>query len=254
MTRDKDRKRIIRHRMKDTGESYTTARRHVVARGGTSAAPRTAENRRTLPANHAALAGKSDETMTRQTGRDWAEWVRLLDAAGAPTMTHGAIARIVHDRYAVSGWWSQTVAVGYERLTGRREIGQRMTGAFEASKSKTFNVPVATLFEAWADDKTRQRWLDDVDATIRTATKPKAMRLQWPDGTIVAASFASKGDGKSTVALAHTKLTSRAALERAKAEWNARLDALADALGTRNAQSSRKAQSTGITRRRKTAK
>ena len=32
MTRDKDRKRIIRSRMKKTGESYTAARAHVLAK------------------------------------------------------------------------------------------------------------------------------------------------------------------------------------------------------------------------------
>ena len=33
MTRDKDRKRIIRTRMGKTGESYTAARAHVLSRG-----------------------------------------------------------------------------------------------------------------------------------------------------------------------------------------------------------------------------
>ena len=35
MTRDKDRKRIVRDRMKKTGESYTAARIHVLAKAGT---------------------------------------------------------------------------------------------------------------------------------------------------------------------------------------------------------------------------
>ncbi len=124
------------------------------------------------------------------------------------------------------------VTVGYERLKGRRERGQRMSGAFEASKSKTFNAPVRKLFDAWADDAKRQRWLRDVDATVRTATSPKSMRLQWPDGTIVAVWFTAKDDGKSNVALAHTKLASKAALERAKAEWGTRLDLLGKLLAT----------------------
>jgi hypothetical protein len=228
MTRDKDLKRIIRSRMKSTGESYTTARRHVVSRGAKRAARPAAD--RTQPAaaiDRAAVAGMSDERIKAQTGYAWQEWVRLLDAEGAAPMAHREVAQIVHSKYGVADWWSQTVTVGYERLKGRRERGQRMDGAFEVSKSKTFNVAVAVLFDAIADNAMRRRWLDGVNVPVRTATRPKSMRLQWPDGTIVALWFTSKGTAKSNVALAHTKLKSRAALEQAQAEWSERLDALA---------------------------
>jgi hypothetical protein len=227
MTRDKDLKRIIRTRMKAMGESYTTARGHVVSRAAKRASRPAADRTPSkAPVNHATVAGMSDERIQAQTGYAWQEWVRLLDAEGAATMAHREVARIVHDKYGVRDWWSQTVTVGYERLKGRRERGQRMDGAFEVSKSKTFNVPVTSLFDAIADSAIRRRWLDGVNIPIRTATKPKSMRLQWPDGTIVALWFTSKGTAKSNVALAHTKLASRGALEKAKADWTARLDAL----------------------------
>ena len=234
MTRDKDVKRIIRTRMKATGESYTTARGHVVSRAAKRAVRAAAD--RPSPAaaiNHAKVAGMSDEKIKSQTGHAWKEWVGLLDAAGAATMAHRDVARIVHDTFGVADWWSQTVTVGYERLKGRRERGQRMDGNFEVSKSKTFDVPVTALFDTIADNAMRRRWLGGVNAPIRTATKPKSMRLQWPDGTIVALWFTSKGAKKSNVALAHTKLTSRAALEKTKAEWTERLDALSQTLRTR---------------------
>jgi hypothetical protein len=226
MTRDKDRKRIIRNRMKATGESYTTARRHVVARATKRSSPPATTTVHAPVRDHAQVAGMSDDKIKRQTGHDWPEWVRLLDAEGAATMAHRDVARIVHDKYGVADWWSQTVTVGYERLKGRRQRGQRMDGAFEVSKSKTFAVPVTTLFDAFADAAQRRRWLPGVDATIRTATSPKSMRLQWPDGTIVALWFTTKGAKKSNVALAHTKLTSRGALEQTRSDWGARLDAL----------------------------
>ena len=231
MTLDKDRKRIIRNRMKTTGESYTAARRHVVARAATLAPQPTSAKRRVLPADYEKLAGKSNATMQTRTGHDWPDWVRLLDHAGAATMSHGQIARLVNEKHAVSGWWSQTVAVGYERLTGRREVGQRVTGEFEASKTRTFNVPLAALFDAFANERKRRRWLTDVSVRVRTATAPKTMRLQWPDGTIVAIWFASKGESKSNVAIAHTKLPSKAALTQAKIDWGTRLDRLARLLG-----------------------
>jgi hypothetical protein len=226
MTRDKDRKRIIRTRMMETGEAYTTARQHVLARSARAARPVTPARRR-LPDDHETLAGKTDATMVRKTGHPWAEWVRLLDADGAASMTHRDVARMVHEKHGVDGWWAQTVTVGYERLTGQRQRGQRMDGAFEVSKSKTFDVPVEQLFDACVDDRARARWIKGVATKVRTATNAKSMRLQWPDGAIVAFWFQAKGNERSTLALAHTKLTSKAAAEHAKTEWTARLTALA---------------------------
>jgi hypothetical protein len=229
MTIDKDRKRIIRKRMTITGEAYTTARRHVLAKAGVPAGRRTTSPPAAPPVDP-KLAGQTDETMRTQTGHSWAEWVRLLDAAGAATMTHTQIARLVQKDHRVPGWWSQAVTVGYERLKGRRDVGQRANGAFEAGKSKTFTAPVATVFEAWADDHTRARWLDGIETTIRTATRPKSLRLQWPDGTIVAAWFERKSPDRCVVSVAHTKLPSRAVMEKMKTEWGRRLDALSQLL------------------------
>ena len=88
------------------------------------------------------------------------------------------------------------------------------------------------LFHAWADDATRHRWIGGVETAVRTATAPKSLRLQWPDGTIVAVGFTPKSGAKSAVALAHTKLRDRAASEKAKKDWADRLDVLAALLAT----------------------
>ena len=223
MPRDKDRKRIIRERMKKTGESYTTARAHVLSKNPS--------NRPAAPAlDLAALAGMKDDAIAAKTGRTWRQWVRALDADGAAAMPHREIAEIVHKKHRVGDWWAQSVTVGYERIKGLRERGQRRNGTYEATKSRTFNVPVNTLFDAWADDAARRRWLDGVKAVVRTARAPKSMRLQWPDGTLVAVGFMAKGHGKSAVALAHTKLRDRAASGNAKEYWTGRLDALGSLL------------------------
>jgi hypothetical protein len=64
-------------------------------------------------------------------------------------------------------------------------------------------------------------------------TPPKAIRLQWPDGTIVVAGFLAKGAGKSAVSLVHTKLSDKSTLDRTKAYWTERLDALGSILTRR---------------------
>ena|SRR2546421_4450955 len=219
MPHDKDRKRIIRARMKKTGESYTAARAHVLSK--------TTSDRPAAPARDlAALAGMKDTVIAARTGRNWQEWERALDRDGAQAMPHRDIASIVHKKYQVGDWWAQSVTVGYERINGLRERGQRRNGTYEISKSRTFSVPVKVLFNAWANGAARRRWLENVDAVVRTKTASKSMRLRWPDGTLVVVGFMAKGRGKSAVALAHTKLRDRTSAGNAKDYWTDRLDAL----------------------------
>jgi hypothetical protein len=119
------------------------------------------------------------------------------------------------------------VTVGYERIKGLRAIGQRRSGAFEAGKSKVFAAPVAKLYRACRDSRTRRRWLGDVELTVRTAVPEKSMRVTWPDGTSVELYFVSKGASKSQLAVQHGKLPDRASVDRVKTYWAERLGALA---------------------------
>jgi uncharacterized protein YndB with AHSA1/START domain len=145
-------------------------------------------------------------------------------------MTHRDIAALVNTKFEVDGWWSQTVTVGYERIKGLRERGQRRDGTWEAAKSRTYPVPVTTLFDAWANARLRRRWMDGTSVTVRTATAPKSMRLGWSDGTIVVVGFEAKGKSKSSVAVQHTRLPDRETATRLKQFWAERLDVLAEVL------------------------
>lgn len=226
MPRNKDLKRVVRARMLKTGESYTAAltqvRRKAAPTPGKAAPPRIAiEN-----VDYAALAGMSDKVLKERTGCTWERWVPLLDRLGAAGMRHGELARMIHEKFKVDGWWAQAVTVGYERITGKRAIGQRMDGSYEASKSRTFNVPVAKVFAAFEKPSQRKKWLDGEKVVLRTATANKSVRLGWSDRTIVAVWFTPKGTGKTAVSLAHSKLPDRATSTRLKQFWGERLDAL----------------------------
>jgi hypothetical protein len=225
MPKEKDLKRLVRSRMQKTGESYTAARAQI-----------TKKKVRTKPAassapviDYAALAGMSDDAIKANTGCNWEKWVYVLDKAGAMDMSHTAVAELVHTRWKVPGWWSQAVTVGYERIKGLRAKGQRRSGLWEASKSKTFNAPIDELFEAWTSARTRARWLPKVKLTVRKATANKSMRITWPDGTSVDLWFQSKGK-KSQVGVQHTKLKSKADADERKKFWAERLSALDELL------------------------
>lgn len=236
MTQNKDIKRLVRARMKKTGEAYTTARAQVTRKPKPktrAAAPAATTALRVAGANpkdYAELAGMSDAVIKQKTGCAWDKWVKSLDHYGAGQMSHTDIAKLVHEKWKVDGWWSQSVTVGYERIKGLRAKGQRRDGSFEAGKSRTFHVPVKKLFDAWADANVRKRWLEDATVRVRTATSLKSMRFGWSDGSIVAVGFTAKGKDKSSVSLAHTKLPDRESADRFKKYWSERLDVLGDLL------------------------
>jgi len=205
--------------MQKTGESYTVARAQLrKQKPVTSRAPR--------PAQYAALAGKSDAIIKERTGCTWERWVKALDRGKAETWSHREIAKYVREKYKIPGWWAQTVTVGYERIKGLRVVGQRRDGFFAANKSKTFSVPLDRLYQAFADSRTRARWLPGIQLTVRMATRNKSMRITWPDRTSVDVGFMSKGANKSQVALQQGKLPDRAGAARMKEYWAERLAAL----------------------------
>ncbi len=221
MTTDKDFKRLVRARMQKTGGSYTAARAQLKREPSRSTA------------DYARLAGRTDAIIKARTGCTWERWVAALDHAGAHTWSHREIATYVHEKFKIPGWWAQAVTVGYERIKGLRTIGQRRNGAFEASKSRTFAVPLARLYGAFHDPRIRGRWLPGVELMVRSATRGKYMRIAWPDHTSVAVGFLSKGTAKSQVAIAHEKLPDQASAKRAKEYWSERLDALKEILAAR---------------------
>jgi hypothetical protein len=225
MPKNKDLKRLVRGRMRKTGESYTAARSQILKKQTKS---------RPSPTDYAALAGMSDEAVHAKTGCTWERWVRALDAANATSMEHREIAALVQKRYKVSDWWAQTVTVGYERIRGLREIGQRRGGSFEANKSRTIAAPIGRLYRAFSDRRSRQRWLP-AELTIRTATREKSMRITWEDGTSVEVYFTRKGNARSQVAIQHRRLPSKAATTKMKEYWGDRLTALAELLSTSGA-------------------
>lgn len=215
MPKQKDLKRLIRSRMKKTGEAYTAARLQLLKKSG-------------LIPNYAEIAGMSDASVSKRTGRTWAQWVRTLDAARAHEKPHREIAEHVSS-LGTPDWWSQMVTVGYERIRGLRDRGQRRGGGYEATKSRTYSVPVEKLFNAFANARTRRRWLP-VKITVRSATPRKYMRLTWDDGAPVQVGFTSKGAEKSAVAVAHQKLPDRSAAEAMKKAWSEHVDRLGQLL------------------------
>jgi hypothetical protein len=213
MTTDKARKRAVRSRMTKTGERYAAARRHVVGEPA-PLPPRVAEPR------------MSDATITKGTGRSWDEWFRLLDAWGAMTKGHTAIARHVHEQHGVDGWWSQSVTVGYEWARGLRQIHETPDG-FQVSVTRTIAASADDVWLDFVEPARRNRWLETGALRVRsgTGTPGKSARFNDSDGRLVHIYLTSKGRSCS-VAVTTEGLTGRDDVEAHRALWRGRLDDL----------------------------
>jgi len=169
--------------------------------------------------------GISSAAVQLATGQSWAEWLALLDRAGARKMNHREIVRLLQNRPKLSDWWCQMVAVGYEQARGLRVRHQKADG-FEISITLTIGTPVDRAFAAWKDAALREKWLPRTPLTVRKATPHKSIRILWPDRTSLSVNFWPKGPLKCQVVPQHGKLTTPEAAEKMKAFWTEKLQAL----------------------------
>ena len=222
MTEHKSFKRLVRARMEKTGESYTAARAMLLRAEDADAV------------KDVRLA-TSDESIRRRTGRGWEEWFEMLDDWGAANRTHRETARWLAEQQDLHplAWNVQAIAASYERARGLRVVGEKDDG-FVITASRTVAAPVEALFDAFVDERLRERWLPDGDLRERTATKPRSARFDWGDRrTRVNVTFLAKGEARSTAALEHRRLADAREAQRMKTYWRERLAALKDALDER---------------------
>jgi uncharacterized protein YndB with AHSA1/START domain len=166
----------------------------------------------------------SDAAILNATGCTWSKWISALDYAGARSMPHGEIAKLIGKKFKTSSWWSQMITVGYERARGKRIVHQRTSG-FSVSVSRTVGAPVAALYGAWKEPRRRALWLPRTPLTIRTSSANKRLRVTWRDrASDVLVSFTPRGATKSTVEVEHSKLADAKSAANMKRYWGAALD------------------------------
>ncbi len=169
--------------------------------------------------------GISSAATKKATGQTWAQWLALLDRAGAGKNAAPGNRPVVADPYKLPDWWGQMVAVGYEQARGLRVKHQKPDG-FEISVTKTIAAPVDRAFAAWKDATLREKWLPRTPLTVRKATPHKSIRILWPDGTNLSVNFWPKGPLKCQVVPQHARLATPESAEKMKAYWAEKLDGL----------------------------
>ncbi len=158
MPRQKDLKRLVRARMRKTGEAYTAARRSSQEAAREVRARRSTARGRRRRAFAKGVRGTRGDERRRHQGEDWIHvgamgpcgQARCRTATSPPSCRRSS-------RSARGGprpWRSATSASKVFELADNSAMG-----ATGPTKSCTFNVPVATLSEAWADSESTRATL-----------------------------------------------------------------------------------------------
>jgi hypothetical protein len=167
----------------------------------------------------------SDAAVAAKTGKGWDEWFSLLDAAGAQKHTHKEIVAILAEQHGVAPWWRQMVTVQYERARGLRAKGETTEG-FQVSASRTVAAPLAGVYRAWSDARTRKRWLPPAELKPLGQTPEQRVSFIGAGDSRVEVRLVAKNAEKTLVTVQERKLATAAAGKRQKAYWAAALDAL----------------------------
>lgn len=171
--------------------------------------------------------------LERASGRSWAEWVELFEAANAKTLDHAAIARIARaampDTLKNPDWWAQGAAIAYEHHAGMRVPGQSSTGIFRVSVSRTLPLDRDAAIDAWGDahGALAEHLGHAAGAPRFSRTEKRSFRRFDLDGAgRVEISATPKGDDRTILAVNHTDLADGDLIETWRAHWKALLAAL----------------------------
>ena len=168
-----------------------------------------------------------DEAVRKATGRDWASWMKVLDAARASTLPHAQIALLLRADFACTPWWSQMIAVHYERRRGLRQKHEKADG-FEVNVSRTVDLPIGVVFGAWDVAGERRRWAPMLKFAAPRSRANHSIRAEGEAGAKILVRFTPKGATRTLVVVEHSKLASRTAVERQRRFWRDVLDRMGE--------------------------
>lgn len=216
MTRNGSFERRVRARMAETAETHDAVRRTTIDQ---------AED----PDDRGWVSQPehTDEAIVTNTGRSWDQWRELIDTWPRHDAGHREVAAWLQREHDVDGWWAQAITVGWERITGRRLPSQMADGTFTANKSATITTDHDALRQMLLDAVGRADLFPGLETELRSRPTSKNIRIGLEQG-VAEINLAPKGDGRATITVAHTKLTSPRDMKHWKAFWNDWLAALDD--------------------------
>ncbi len=141
-------------------------------------------------------------------------------------MEHKQVAKLLHTKYGLSGWWSQMVTVQYEQEVKGRKKHEKPEG-FQISKSITLFSPITKIFNSINSPLKRIVWLKDPAITITKSTKDKSIRGKWIDKkTIVEFQLYQKDINKTQLVIQQSRIKTAKEADTMKIYWGKQLNNL----------------------------
>ena len=168
----------------------------------------------------------SDEAVKKSTGKTRKQWFSILNKNGAKKMEHKQVAKLLHEKFGLSPWWSQMLTVQYEQeIKGRKK--HEKTDGFQISKSITLTAPVTKIFNTINSPLKRIVWLKDPAITITKSTKDKSIRGKWSDKkTNIEFQLYPKDINRTQVVIQQSRIKSSKEAETMKTYWGKQLNNL----------------------------
>lgn len=192
----------------------------------------------------------SAESVAKHTGKNWDQWVKILDTQGATHMTHKEIVAFLGKKYKIKPWWQQIVTSAYEVHIGRKFEGRNAKGEYMTAATRTFYVSADKLWDLLESPQGQAVWLkplspfkfkpknvfeteDGVFGEIRTMKEGVRLRMtwqdtDWPKATILQVYLGERGDDKSILVFNHEKIKDGRTKTVLKERWLQILSDLAE--------------------------
>lgn len=205
------------------------------------------------PDDERVMGRISPEAVLEATGRSWEGWLAALDGAGAEGWTHRQIVAHLETAHPEvgSGWWRQSLAVGYERARGKRVTGQTADAGFQVGVRRSADL---TPGEAWKLITERPDlwlgegaavtfepgeawWGPDAAGEMRVVKPGDRLRMTWhPDGWRAPATLqitlTASASGRTAIGVHLERLPHAEAREAMRERWRAALERLVAAAGS----------------------
>lgn len=190
----------------------------------------------------------SSASVKKGSGKDWDQWIKILDNAGAVNWTHQEIVKFLKQKYKLDVWWQQGVTLGFELAKGKRIEGQSLKGTYLAMATRTFPVSARKVWNFLKSEEGQSIWLqplspiqlkagEDFEAEggvfgqVRTVKAGVRARLtwtetEWPKSTVLQIYVASRSPKKCILIFSHEGIRDTRVRAQLRERWKKAVDDL----------------------------
>lgn len=187
------------------------------------------------------IARVSAKSVLKHTGKDWNQWIEILDRTRAHQWTYQEITAHLGAKYRLTIWWRGIVTIGYETHIGRRVEGRNLKGQYSTSSTKSFYFGGKELWAYLISKKGQAIWLkplstmkfnvgetfeteDGFFGEVRTIKAGQRVRLRWQDPewekpSVVQIWCIDRAGTRSMAVFMHEQLRDGRARLHFKAHW-----------------------------------